>query len=196
MKALIAACFLVAFMATGGIARQTFTDSLNIRFNIIYQEYNEFYNVIKIKLPPFLSTAEVMAQIRLLLFWPGSEPPDKETRVYVFRDLDPIGTVSRTGCVYVPGQGIFWDLREWHPDSSLLQEPTEWEKQVYNAYLDSLFASGFYLNESQETAVKERICQQYQLTPAQLDTLYYRVKYWWERVKSTNQSQKVAGRVH
>ncbi len=165
------------------VAQQAVIDSLPIRYHIIYQEYNAFYNVIKIKLPPFLSTAEVMEQIRFLLFWPDNQPPDKETRVYVFRDLDPIGTVSRTGCVYIPGKGIFWDLREWQPDSSLLRPPTDWEKQVYNAYLDSLFVHGFYLNEAKESAIKHIICQQYGLTPAQLDTLYYRVKYWWERFK-------------
>ena len=187
--------FLILFTFSVVKPQPLLRDSLSIQFNIIYQEYNALYNIIKIKLPPYLSTAEVMAQIRLLLFWPGTSPPNKETRVYVFRDLDPIGTVSRTGCVYIPGRGIFWDLREWHPDSSLLQEPTEWEIHVYNVYLDSLFSNGFHFNESQNNDVKLRICQQFQLTPAQLDTLYYRVKYWWERTKANHPSQ-VTGQVH
>ncbi len=164
-------------------------DTLNVQFDILYQEYNEFYNVIKIKLPSHLSTAEVMAQIRLLLFFPGCPPPSKETRVYVFRELDTIGAVSKTGCIYRPGKGFLWDLRDWHPDSSLLTPPTEWEKQVYNEYLDSLFAGGMHLNEYKDRA-REVVARRHGLTPRQLDTLYYRVKYWWERNKHHPASQK------
>ncbi len=164
-------------------------DSLNVQFDILYQEYNQFYNVIKIKLPAHLSTAQVMDQIRLLLFFPGCPPPSKETRVYVFRDLDTIGTVSHTGCIYRPGKGFFWDLRDWHPDSSLLVPPSSWEKAVYNEYLDSLFAFGMHMNDARDRA-REVVARRHGITPRQLDTLYYRVKYWWEQNKNSSQTHQ------
>jgi len=176
-------------------AQEVTWDTILVQYQIIHQECTPSYDIIKIKVPPFLSTAEVMEQIRLLLFFPGHPPPKKEIRVYVFKETDPIGSWSKTGCIYKPHKGIFWDLRDWKPDSSWIRMPTEKEINIYNVYLDSLFRHGVPYTDS-TMDLKMRVARHFKITPSQLDTIYYRVKLWQDALKRQRYRQRKMQKVH
>lgn len=150
-------------------------DTLNIRYVIVGHLYLQDKEIVKIKVPPFLSTSEVMEQVKLVLQWPGDPPPKKLTSVYVFRETDPVGEISTTGATFVPGKGIAWSLAGWKPIELSLSEPTIREKIIYNALLDTLFARGVPVDNME---IKKEIANEFGLTVSKLDSIYYKVKYW------------------
>lgn len=164
--------------------QQTYCDSLGICYEIVHMEFHQDYDVIKIKLPPYLSSAEVMEQIRKVIFWPDAPPPKKRTKIYVYRDTDTYGSSSKTGAVYIPGKGFLWDLRDWKPDSSFLRTPTPAEIRIYNTYLDTLLRRPLQWDDS---TARRAVSQALGISRSHLDTVYFRVK-WWLQV------QKRAGR--
>lgn len=150
-------------------------DTLNIRYEIISQKYLPRHDIIKIKIPPYLSTQEVMEQIRLVLQWPGDPPPQKTTFVYIFRETDQIGDSSQTGAIFTPGHGLTWNLNDWKPIEFPLVEPTLQEKIIYNTLLDSMFTQGI---TDHNLEIKKKIAQQFNITVSKLDSIYFKVKYW------------------
>jgi hypothetical protein len=150
-------------------------DTLDIRYEIVGHLYLQDKEIIKIKVPPFLSTAEVMEQVKLVLQWPGDPPPEKLTSVYVFRETDPVGEISTTGASFIPGKGIAWSLSGWKPLELSLSEPTIREKIIYNALLDTLFARGVPIDNME---IKKEIANTFGLTVPILDSIYFKVKYW------------------
>ena len=150
-------------------------DTLNIRYEIVTQSYFRDKDIIKIKVPPFLSTVEVMEQVKLVLQWPGEPPPKKVTSVYVFKETDPVGEISITGGTFIPGKGIAWSLADWKPIELSLSEPTIREKIIYNTLLDTLFARGL---SAGDVKVKNRIADKFGITSTKLDSIYFKVKYW------------------
>ncbi len=169
--------WLLAQPLVGFSQKTSMWDTLNIQYQIVYQDYGPFYNTIKIMVPPFLTTAELMEQIRLMLFFPGTDPPKRKTYVYVFKETDPLGTESRTGCVYKPGKGFLWDLRDWYPDSTWLTAPSDREICIYNCYLDTLFKYGIPPLDS-TTELEQKVARQFGITVSRLDSIYYKVKFW------------------
>lgn len=172
---------LVIFMAAISIwapslhAQQSAWDTLNIRYEIISQGFSDTEDVIKIRVPPYLSTAEVMEQIKLALQWPGDPPPRKLTRIYVFKDTDQVGDSSQTGAVYIPGKGYVWNLAGWKPIAFPLQDPSLLEKVIYNTLLDSIFAHGA---STHNLEIKEKVARKFDITVSKLDSIYWKVKYW------------------
>jgi hypothetical protein len=150
-------------------------DTLNIRYEIVTQLYLQDKDIIKIRIPPFLSIVEVMEQIELVFQWPGDPAPKKLTDVYVFKETDPIGETSITGATFIPGKGIAWSLTEWKPIELSLLEPTVREKIIYNALLDTLFARGLSPGNME---IKSKIANEFGLTISRLDSIYFKVKYW------------------
>jgi hypothetical protein len=150
-------------------------DTLDIRYEIISQKYLPRHNIIKIKIPPYLSTQEVMEQIRLVLQWPGDPPPQKITIVYIFKETDQIGDSSQTGAIFIPGQGFTWKLNDWKPIEFPLVEPTLQEKIIYNTLLDSMFTQGI---TDHNLEIKKKIAQQFNISVSKLDSIYFKVKYW------------------
>jgi len=183
MKTLI---ILTVLLLMGmALAQQNYCDSLNIQYEIIHLEFHSGYDVIKIKVPPYLSTAELMDQIRKVVIWPDSPPPRKKTMIYVYKDMDAVGAVSKTGAVYMPGKGFYWDLRDWKPDSSFLRAPTPMEIEIYNVYLDSLLKKGIRMGSD---SIKQMVAESYQISPRKLDSIYCQIKWWLEIQKRKKRS--------
>jgi len=168
----LALLLMVHFSASG---QKAIWDSLNVQYDIVHIECHPGYDLIKIKVPPYLSSQEVMKQVRLVLFWPGASPPRKKTKVYVFKETALYGTKSHTGGVYFPGHGIKWDMVDWSPDSSLIQKPSPREINIYNSLLDSLFKEGLQFSEIDH---RHAIARRMKIAPAKLDSIYFRVKFW------------------
>lgn len=150
-------------------------DTLNICYEIITQEFNTDETIIKIKLPPYLSTPEVMQQIKLVVQWPGDPPPKETTIVYIFKETDKVGAESKTGAIYTPHKGYRWFLNDWTPVDIHLVEPTVMEKVIYNTLLDSMFAQGMTMDN---VKIKSKIAKQFNVTLSKLDSIYLKVKYW------------------
>lgn len=170
----ISFAFLLIIFGCGN-AWSSDRDTLNIRYEIITQSYFQEKDIIKIKVPPFLSTSEVMEQVRLVLQWPGEPPPKKLTSVYVFKETDQIGETSITGGTFVPGKGIMWSLSSWEPIKLSLSEPTIREKIIYNTLLDTLFSRGLSMSDMD---AKNEVAEVLGITRTKLDSIYFKVKYW------------------
>lgn len=153
-------------------ARPDGRDTLNIRYRLVgANRYFGDQNIIRIKVPPFLSTEEVMEQVKLALQWPGDPPPKKVTKVYVFKEMEPDGEKSPNWATFVPGKGISWNLTNWKPTEFSLSEPTVREKLIYRALLDTVFSFD-------ETETKKKIANDFGITRTKLDSIYFKVKYW------------------
>lgn len=150
-------------------------DTLNIKYEIVSHQYYPDKNILKIKVPPFLTTTQLMEQIKLAVQWPGDPPPEQVTFVYVFKDSARVGTQSTTGAIYLPGQGYRWSLTKWVPIDIQLSEPSAREKIIYNTLLDSMFARGLEFNNQ---PVKEVVARQFHVSSGKLDSIYFKVKYW------------------
>ena len=163
------------------LGQATMWDSLNVQYRLIQSNYGIYEDIIKIKLPPHLNTSEVIRQVRMVVQFPGSPPPQKKTTVYIFKDDARVGDRSKNGGVYQPGKGFKWDLEDWHPDGRIFSyEPRDFDFLVYNALLDSMFTNGFYALEfeDEESASKQNVARRFDLKVAELDSIYYRVKWW------------------
>jgi hypothetical protein len=174
----IFSALLFSVLFSNTILPQTSKDSLNILYQIVSQQYLGNENILKIKLPPFLSTVEVMDQVKLSVQWPGEQPPSEKTLIYVFKETDRIGTESTTGAIYIPGGGFKWNLQNWIPMNIDLREPSLQEKLIYNTFLDSMFANGITLNDD-DVEIKGIIARQFNISVPKLDSIYIKVKYWW-----------------
>ncbi|MEJ2637434.1 MAG: hypothetical protein P8184_19370 [Calditrichia bacterium] len=152
-------------------------DSLKIHYSIVQMEFHGDHDVIKIKVPNWLKTSELISQLKYIVQWPGDPPPRKKIYVYVFKETDPIGSQSRTGCVYTPGKGFLWDLRNWNPEEFSSEAPSDSEINIYNTFVDSLLANGI---TSSNQKVKEKIARLYDISVSRLDSIYVKVRYWWE----------------
>ena len=169
------ALFPLLFIICTNLNARSNLDSLNIRYEIVAQNFNAHETILKIKLPPYLSTPEVMEQVRLSVQWPGDPPPKDKTIVYVFKETAKIGDESKTGAIYFPGKGYKWQLEDWTPEEIPLVEPTVKEKLIYNTLLDSIFARGMTIHNEE---IKDQIAHQFDMTVSELDSIYLKVKYW------------------
>ncbi|RMH79106.1 MAG: hypothetical protein D6681_19445 [Calditrichaeota bacterium] len=159
----------------------TVTAPPNVCYQLVNTDYREYETIIKIKLPPYLSTREVMEQIKLVVQWPGEPPPPKRTTIYVFREDADDDAISGTGARYLPGKGFLWDLKDWHPDSSIFQYvPSKLDQVIYNTLLDSMFARGMFTPEfdSRDFSARKNVARWFNLSVEELDSIYYRVKWW------------------
>jgi hypothetical protein len=175
MNKIIIISILFLFAILSVVQAGEATDTLNILYEIVGQKFHDDENIIKIKLPPFLTTGEVMEQIKLVAQWPGDPPPSQTTYIYVFKDSDKIGTTSNIGAVYVPKIGFKWSLNEWKPRKVKLTEPTLKEKFIYNTLLDSMFSKGL---DYDNLRLKQNIANQFKMSTTRLDSIYFKVKYW------------------
>lgn len=169
---------IVLLPLLNGLASSLPSDSVQIRYEIVEMQFLGDHNLIKIKVPDFLTTSQVMEQCKLVVFWPGQPPPQKPIYIYVFRDSDPVGSTSKTGCVYLPGKGFRWDLRDWHPDRSLYGTPTERELKIYYSYIDTLIKEGMSLTNQK---AKEEVAKEFGIDVSRIDSIYTKVKFWLEK---------------
>jgi len=160
-------------------------DSLKIRYSIIGMEFHNDFDIIKVKVPNWLSTSELMAQLRRIIIWPGEPLPKKKVYIYAFKDTDQIGDISKTGCVYIPGKGFRWDLDEWTPEPINLVIPTDRELLIYNALTDSIIKKGSTLNNRE---IRQEIARQFNMSLKELDSICVRVKYWWNKKQKKSEN--------
>lgn len=179
------------YFASCGLAvcgQESAHDTLDIKYYLIENTYAQYEDIVKIKLPPYLSTAEVMRQIQLAVQWPGDPPPSKRTKVYVFREDAVIGDRSSMGAVYFPGRGFQWQLAEWRPDLTIYRyRPRASDKVLYNTLLDSLFAGNMFASEYStepksgskiQFRRKENVADLFEVSISEMDSIYFRVKWW------------------
>ena len=150
-------------------------DSIAYSYSIVGMAFYEDHDIIKIKVPPYLKTSELVTQIRRVLFWPGSSPPSKKTFIYIFKETDQIGESSRTGAIYTPDEGFIWNLSDWKPAKITNSSPTESDFAVYYSLIDQIIENGSSLDN---IMVKKRVAGEYNLSIYQLDSIFSAVKYW------------------
>lgn len=185
---------LTVLLCCAAHAQQSYWDSLNIQYQLMQSNYYETENVIKIKIPPYLSTSAVMEQIKLAVQWPGDPAPTKKTTVYIFRENAVEGDVSKTGARYLPGKGFKWDLNDWKPDTTILHyTPRLIDRIIYNTLLDSLFTKEYSPQEfdSKDNPTKKKVAREFEISVAQLDSIYYRVKWWWDLNKNAPRPEAI-----
>jgi hypothetical protein len=156
-------------------------DTLDIRYRRAEINYGEQETVMTIKVPPYLNETELQAQITLAVQFPGTPPPDKKHIVYVLRDDQPLRKKSDVYAVYRPGKGFVWKLDKWQQDLSIFEyEPSELDKLIYNAVMDSIFALEIspLTFEQQKLPAKKSIAQHFEKTVVAIDSIYFRVMWW------------------
>jgi hypothetical protein len=165
-------------------------DSLDYSYSIVGMAFYEDHDIIKIKVPPWLKTSELVPQIKRVLFWPGSSPPSKRTFIYVFKETDQIGESSNTGAIYIPKEGFIWNLTDWNPAKIPDSVPSESDIAVYYSLIDQIIENGSSLDN---TMVKRRVAADYNLSIYQLDSIYSMVKFWLSK-KQNNFPQTSEGK--
>jgi hypothetical protein len=156
-------------------------DTLDIRYRRAEINYGEQEIVMIIKVPPYLNETDLQKQIKLAVQFPGTPPPDKKHVVYVFRDDQPIRKKSDIYAIYKPGKGFDWKLDKWQQDLSIFEyEPSELDKLIYNAVMDSIFSLEIspLTFEQQKLPAMESIAQHFEKTVAAIDSIYFKVMWW------------------
>ena len=71
---------LITLLFTSSIySQESYYDSLGVKYRLLTTQYNPKDVVIKIAVPPYLNTREVMDQVRLCVQLPGQPLPTKKT---------------------------------------------------------------------------------------------------------------------
>jgi len=164
---------ILAFWLLCGVASGQ--DSLKAQYSIVGMNFYGDYDIVKIKVPPWLKTSQVMEQIKLSTLGPGATLPKKKTYIYVFKETDQIGDTSSTGAVYIPGKGYIWCLNDWTAKEIPKQIPTKRDLEIYYTLVDEIITNGSTLDDLE---TRRKVAQQYLITVAELDSIYSWVKYW------------------
>jgi len=150
-------------------------DSLQIQYAIVGMAFHEDHDIIKIKVPPWIKTSDLMAQIKRAVIWPGEPPPEKTIYIYVFKETDQVGDVSQTGAIYTPEKGFIWNLTSWTPIQMPTSIPTKRDFEIYYDLIDQIIQDGSSLENRK---IRSSIAREYSLTLPELDSIYVFVKYW------------------
>ena len=149
-------------------------DSLNIQYSIVGMMFYQDHDILKIKVPPWMKSSELVFQIKKAVM-PDDNPPHKKTYIYVFKETDQVGATSKTGAVYTPGKGFRWDLKDWRPTIFSGNTPTDEDFEIYNDFIDTVIQEGLTLNNTES---RQKVAKKHQLTLARLDSICAYVKYW------------------
>jgi hypothetical protein len=150
-------------------------DSSKVQYAIVGMSFYSDYDVVKIKVPPWLLTSELMEQIKLSVLGPSSALPEKITYVYVFKETDQVGDISSTGAVYLPGKGFSWCLSAWSAQDLPDQIPSEKDLEIYYTLIDQIVKNGSTLDNLE---IRKQVSQEYSISVSELDSIYSWVKYW------------------
>jgi hypothetical protein len=162
-------------------------DSLDIHYSIVGMKFYSDHDVIKIKVPPWLKSSEVMFQIKKAIQWPGEPPPRKKTYIYVFKETAQVGEASQTGAVYIPGKGFIWSLSDWKPIEPPDRRPSENDLNIYYTFIDRIIQNGSSLDN---TRIRREVAQEFHLSVAELDSIYSWVKYWLGKKQEEQAGEK------
>ena len=169
------ALLIVLFILMTGTGILIAQDSLEYQYSIVGMAFYSDHDIIKIKVPPWLKTSEVIFQIKSVLFWPDRPAPEKRTYVYVFKETDQIGEASKTGAVFYPDKGFLWSLSDWAPAKIPDQIPSEKDLNIYYSLTDRIIEQGSSFNNLE---IKKEIAKQYYISTSTVDSIYTFVKYW------------------
>jgi hypothetical protein len=153
-------------------------DSTKIQYAIVGMSFFSDHDVVKIKVPPWLLTSELMEQIKLSILGPSSTFPLKKTYIYVFSETDQVGDISSTGAMYTPGKGFSWSLSKWNARAVPDQIPSEKDFEIYYSLIDRIVKDGSTLDNLE---IRKQIAEEYLLSISQVDSIYSWVKYWVSR---------------
>ncbi len=159
-------------------------DSLQVEYSIVSMNFYHDHDEIKIKVPAWLKSSDLVFQIKRSILWPGEPPPQKRTYIYVFKETAQIGDVSSTGAVYIPGKGFIWSLSEWDPVDPPEGHPSEQDLNIYYSYIDRVIQQGSSLNNNR---IRSQIAMDNAITISELDSIYSWVKYWLHKKKEEEQ---------
>jgi hypothetical protein len=150
-------------------------DSTKVQYAIVGMSFYGDHDVVKIKVPPWLLTSELMEQIKLSILGPSSSFPLKKTYIYVFSETDQVGDISSTGAVYIPGKGFLWSLSEWTSKDLPDATPSEKDLEIYYILIDRIVKDGSTLDNLE---IRKQVAEEYSMSISQLDSIYSWVKYW------------------
>jgi len=150
-------------------------DSTRIQYAIVGMSFYGDHDVVKIKVPPWLLTSELMEQIKLSILGPSSTFPLKKTYIYVFSETDQVGDISSTGALYTPGKGFLWSLSEWTTKDVPDTIPSEKDLEIYYTLIDRIVKDGSTLDNLE---IRKQVAAEFSMSIAQLDSVYSWVKYW------------------
>jgi len=150
-------------------------DSTRIQYAIVGMSFSGDHDVVKIKVPPWLLTSELMEQIKLSILGPSSTFPSKKTYIYVFSETDQVGDISSTGAVYTPGKGFLWSLSEWTSRAVPDTNPSDKDLEIYYILIDRIVKDGSLLDNLE---IRKQVAGEFSISIAQLDSIYSWVKYW------------------
>jgi len=144
-------------------------DSLQIQYSIVGMHFHEDHDVIKIKVPPWMKSSDLILQIKRAVLWPGEPPPDKITYVYVFKETDQVGEESQTGAVYSPKKGFAWKLSSWEPTQMPAGIPRERDFEIYYDLIDRIIRDGSNFGDWK---FRSAVAKEHSLTLSELDSIY------------------------
>ena len=174
--------FIILFFLTANSGLLVAQDSLEYQYSIVGMAFYADHDIIKIKVPPWLKTSEVISQIKAVLFWPDRPAPKKTTYVYVFKETDQIGETSSTGAVFFLDKGFLWSLSGWVPAKIPEQIPSEKDLNIYYSLTDRIIEQGSSFNNLE---LKREIAKQYNISTGTVDSIYTFVKYWLSSKQQT-----------
>jgi hypothetical protein len=174
--------FTMMFLLSG-IHRGIPQDTLQIQYSIVGMHFYEDHDIIKLKVPPWLKSSDLIPQIKRSIMWPGEPPPVKTTYIYIFKETDQVGEKSQTGAIYKPKKGFIWNLSSWEPTEMSKEMPMERDFKIYYYLIDQIIQDGSDLGNRK---IRSTVAEEYSLTLSELDSIYVLVKYWLsEEVKKS-----------
>jgi len=175
IKILIPLTIIFCFRST---AEAQSEDSLSIQYSIVGMMFYGDHDVLKIKVPPWMKSSELVFQIKKAVIPDERFPPTKKTYIYVFKETDQVGATSKTGAVYFPGRGFRWDLKDWRPTLFPDTIPTDKDFKIYDDFIETIIQDGLTLSNIES---RRKVAVKYQITLAQLDSICAYVKFWLNR---------------
>jgi hypothetical protein len=178
---------IIPFIILFGPTFPTFAqveDSLSIQYSIVGMMFYGDHDVLKITVPPWMKSSELVFQIKKAVIPDEKFPPTKKTYIYVFKETDQVGATSKTGAVYFPGRGFRWDLKDWRPIQFPDTIPTEKDFEIYDDFIDTIIQEGLTLTNIES---RQKVAAKYQITLAHLDSICAYVKYWLNRQQNIKQ---------
>jgi len=156
-------------------------DTLDVQYEVIDQRHYDGKVSLSIQLPPFLTQDEVKRQIEIAVQFPGSPPPDEVTEVSIYVEGRKNG--KRVGrATYKPGKGFKWKIDKWDTDLSIVNyKLTPEDRYVYETLMDTLYSIDEFsldTNHKQVKKAKKELAKRSKMTLDELESLYYRVKWW------------------
>jgi len=182
-KFLLIIFFILSLLCKPGFNQ----DSVDIEYSIVGMEFHTDYDVLKLRVSPWLSTEELMNQIKRAVLWPGAPLPKKETYIYVFKETEKIMENSPIRAIYHPERGFDWELHKWKPAIIPNNTPSQHEIVIYNHLIDCIIEEGSTLDNLN---IRKKVAKDFNMTVGELDSIYCWVKFWMDKLPIPTTQEK------